>query len=296
MSTLLSGTAIAEPRDRISRADYERLAALILSESGIRLGVEKRTMLEMRVRRRLKALGIGSYREYCAYLFSPGSCEQEIVHLIDAVSTNKTDFFRESRHFDFLVQRALPGWSASSDGSRPAYMVWSAGCSSGEEPYTLGMVLSEFGTSHPNFRFRILASDISTIVLEKAGKGIYSEDTIRGVPDALKRKYFLRSRDPRSACVRAVRELRALVEFRRLNFMDADYGLPEGMDAMDAIFFRNVMIYFDRPTQERILSKLCAHLLPGGYLFVGHSETLHTMRLPLEPVAPSLYLRTQHGR
>jgi chemotaxis protein methyltransferase CheR len=283
----------AEPRDRITHADYERLAALILSESGIRLGVEKTTMLEIRVRRRLKALGMDSYAQYCAYLFGPRGSQDEIVSLIDVVSTNKTDFFREPKHFDFLTQQVLPEWSSAHGASGSPYLVWSAGCSSGEEPYTLGIVLSEYAHAHPGLRFHILASDISTIVLEKAGRGIYSDEVTQAIPSVLKRKYFLRSRDTRVARVKVGPELRSLIEFRRLNFMDADYELAEHVDA---IFFRNVMIYFDRATQERILSKLCAQLLPGGYLFVGHSETLHNMRLPVEPVAPSLYRRIEHGQ
>jgi chemotaxis protein methyltransferase CheR len=150
------------------------------------------------------------------------------------------------------------------------------------------MVLSEYALAHPGFRFRILATDISTIVLEKAQLGVYSCEAAEPVPDALKKKYFMRSRKPGSNQVRVVPELRHLVEFRRLNFMDANYGISE---KADAIFCRNVIIYFDRPTQERILRKLCQHLAPHGYLFVGHAECLHEMALPLAPVAPALYRR-----
>jgi chemotaxis protein methyltransferase CheR len=171
--------------------------------------------------------------------------------------------------------------------------VWSAGCSTGEEPYTLGIVLSEYAQTHPGFRFRILASDISTIVLEKASRGVYPEEAIHCIPKGTKRKYFLRSRVAAARRVRVVPELRRMVEFRHLNFMDADYGLAE---KADAIFCRNVIIYFDRATQESILGKLSACLAPFGYLFVGHAETLHNMNLPLTPVAPSLYRRVDDGR
>ena len=167
--------------------------------------------------------------------------------------------------------------------------MWSAGCSTGEEPYTLAIVLSEYALTHPGFRFRILATDISTTVLAKAERGIYSEETVAPVPAALRRRYFMRSREPGSNKVRVVPELRRLVEFRRLNFMDTDYGVS---GKADAIFCRNVIIYFDRPTQERILGRLCRHLVPQGYLFVGHAEALHDMHLPLTPVAPALYRRT----
>jgi chemotaxis protein methyltransferase CheR len=175
--------------------------------------------------------------------------KEELVHLIDVVTTNKTDFFREPGHFDFLVETALPELTRATSGSA-AVLVWSAGCSTGEEPYTLAMVLSEYALTHPGFRFRILASDISTTVLGKAELGVYTNEVVTPVPAALKVKYFMRSRDPGSEPVRWCRSCGGSIEFRRLNFMDADYGIAE---KADAIFCRNVIIYFDRPTQERIL-------------------------------------------
>ena len=273
--------------ESISARDYTRLCDLIYREAGINLGAEKQTMLEARIKRRLKALELASYKDYCETLFGQQRPKDEILHLIDVVTTNKTDFFREPRHFDFLTARALPDLTARNRAGRPL-LLWSAGCSTGEEPYTLAMVLSEYAQTHPGFRFRILATDISTTVLAKADRGVYTGDVVAPVPAALKRKYFLRSRDRGSETVRVAPELRRLVEFRRLNFMDADYGLQE---KVDAIFCRNVIIYFDRPTQERILGKLASHLVPQGYMFVGHSETLHDMNLPLAPVAPALYRR-----
>lgn len=271
--------------ETISAADYARLRRLIYDEAGIALGSERTTMLEVRIRRRLKELAIPSYREYCHYLFSGEGRERELVPLIDVVTTNKTDFFRESGHFDFLTAKALPAFSAATAHRRPM-LVWSAGCSTGEEPYTLAIVLNEYALTHPGFSFRILATDISTAVLRKAAAAIYASDAVRPVPPALKVKYLMRSREPGSPRVRMVPELRRLVEFRRLNFMDADYGLSS---PVDAIFCRNVIIYFDRPTQQRILGKLAVCLVPDGFLFVGHAETLHDMNLPLAPVAPSLY-------
>jgi len=274
--------------ESISTRDYARLCNLIYEKAGIRLGSEKKTMLEVRIKRRLKALDLPSYSRYCDYLFEAKGLKEELVPLIDVVTTNKTDFFREPKHFNFLVERALPELTAREAGGRPL-LIWSAGCSSGEEPYTLAMVLSEYGQTHPGFRFRILATDISTNVLAKAEMGVYSKDVVGPVPPALKRKYLMASRDPDSQRVRIVPELRRLIEFRRLNFMDADYCMSE---KADAIFCRNVIIYFDRATQEKVLQKLSRHLVPHGYMFVGHSETLHDMDLPLAPVAPALYKRT----
>jgi chemotaxis protein methyltransferase CheR len=271
----------------ISARDYEKLCALIYSEAGICLNTEKKTMLEGRVRRRLKDLAIPTYSAYCRYLFSPHGEKEELIHLIDVVTTNKTDFFREPRHFEFLTATALPALQSQLASRRPV-LIWSAGCSTGEEPYTLAIVLSEYARTHPEFSFRILATDVSTIVLKKAAMGIYSGDAVHPVPPALRNKYFMRGREPGSSRVRVVPELRNSVEFRRLNFMADDYGMAENADA---IFCRNVIIYFDRPTQQQILGKLTRHLVPGGYLFVGHSETLHELDLPLVTVAPALYRR-----
>jgi chemotaxis protein methyltransferase CheR len=272
--------------ESISSRDYARLCQLIYDQAGIHLGAERKTMLEVRIKRRLKILNLHSYSEYCDYLFGHAGLKDELIHLIDVVTTNKTDFFRESAHFDFLVEKALPELAERISGRQ--FTIWSAGCSTGEEPYTMGIVLSEYALTHPGFRFRILASDISNLVLEKAELGVYTNEVVAPVSPVLRRKYFMRSRKPGSDQVRVVPELRRCVEFRRLNFMDADYGVGE---KLDAIFCRNVIIYFDRPTQERILQKLANCLLPGGYMFVGHAETLHDMNLPLTPVAPALYRR-----
>jgi chemotaxis protein methyltransferase CheR len=271
--------------ENISNADFGRLRRLIYEQSGINLGSDKKTMLELRIKRRLRSLNLTSYAQYCEYLFARHSQKEEIVHLIDVVTTNKTDFFREAAHFDLLVEKAIPDIMARNESGRQL-LVWSAACSSGEEPYTLAMVLNEYALAHPGFRFRVLATDISITVLEKAKLGVYGYELLRPVSPDLRRKYFMRSRDPDSKVLRVVPELRQLVEFRRMNFMDADYGLSE---RADIIFCRNVLIYFDRPTQEKILQKLTRYLAPRGYTFVGHAETLHDMDIPLEPVAPALY-------
>jgi chemotaxis protein methyltransferase CheR len=275
----------------ISSRDYTRLCDLIYQEAGIHLGSAKKTMLESRIKRRLKVLDLGSYGQYCDYLFERKGLKEEIVNLIDVVTTNKTDFFREPGHFDFLVEKALPDL-LERNGTGRQFLFWSAGCSTGEEPYTLAIVLSEFALRHPGFRFRILATDICTTVLSSAEMGVYSAQVVAPVPAALQQKYFMRSREPGSERMRVVPELRRLIEFRRLNFMDADYGIEE---RADAVFCRNVIIYFDRQTQERVLRSISHHIALGGYLFVGHSEALHDMDLPLEPLEPALYRRI-HAR
>ena len=276
--------------DGLSNADMSRLCELIYAESGIKLTPDKRIMLEMRLKRRLQELEIDSYGEYCDFLFTGHHQDQEIVHLIDVVTTNKTDFFREGGHFEVLAKTVLPEYRTSSAAGRE-FRVWSAGCSTGEEPYTLAMVLQQFSESNQGFRFKVLATDISNTVLAKAEKGVFTSEVVRPVPADLRRKYFMRSRDPNSHLVRVIPELRTAIEFRRLNLME-EFGLTE---LMDAIFCRNVIIYFDRPTQERLLNRMSRQLVPGGYMFMGHSEALHNMDIPLTAVAPALYRKQSDG-
>ncbi|HUI81775.1 MAG TPA: CheR family methyltransferase [Bryobacteraceae bacterium] len=271
--------------ENLTRANFEKLRSLIYAEAGITLGPEKKTMLEIRIKRRLRTLDLVSYREYCDYLFAADTGRSELVHLIDVVTTNKTDFFREPDHFEFLTSKALPDLDARLGSGRKS-LIWSAGCSTGEEPYTLAMVLSEYAQGRPGFRFNILATDISTEVLEKARRGIFKSEVIRPVPQELRKKYLLRSRDPGSDLVRVIPDLRSKIEFRRVNFMDADHGLTE---SPEIIFCRNVIIYFDRATQVRLLERLVRQLMPGGYFFSGHSESLQNMELPLVSAGIAVY-------
>ena len=272
----------------LSTGDFERLRRMVYTEAGINLSNEKKTMLEIRLRRRLRSLQIPTCADYCRYLFSPANRDKELVHFIDAVTTNKTDFFREPEHFDFLVGNALPELAKRLGQNRRA-LLWSAGCSTGEEPYTLAMVLSEYAREHPGYRFSILATDISTEVLGKAAKGIYKADAIGPIAESYRKSYLLRSRDPKSDLVRVTPELRSRVEFRRLNFMEPEFGIA---DAPEVIFCRNVIIYFDRQTQMRLLEKLVRLLVPGGYFFAGHSESLQNMDLPLTMAGPAVYRKT----
>lgn len=278
--------------DVLSTKDFSRLCKLIYEQCGITLNAEKKIMLEGRLKRRMARLQMESYSEYCNYVFAGhGHDKEEVVLLIDAVTTNKTDFFREKAHFDFLVAQALPNL-ISQHRNGGELIVWSAGCSTGEEPYTLAIVLSEFERSHPGFRFRILATDISTEVLSKARQGVFKSEVVEPVPPDLRRKYFMRSKNRDSGLLRVVPELRERVEFSRLNLME-NFGFSE---LSDAIFCRNVIIYFDRATQVRLFQRLTAQLADGGYIFVGHSESLHHMDLPLTPVAPALYRKTDARR
>lgn len=275
---------MTEQIDSLSARDLDRVCSLVYQHSGINLNAEKRIMLEGRLKRRMTSLKLDSYSEYCKYLFAGDRDPNEITQLIDAVSTNKTDFFREKEHFEVLLAKVLPALAARN-GTVREMVLWSAGCSSGEEPYTLAIVLTEYARLHPAFRFRILATDISTSVLEKAQRAVFTAEVVNPVPPELRRRFFLRSKDRKSNLLRVVPELRQKIEFRHLNLME-DFALPE---PADVIFCRNVIIYFDRPTQERLFRKFARQLVNGGYVFVGHSESLHHMDVPLVPVAPAVY-------
>ena len=282
-----SGNLMPAP---LSEENFRSLSKLIHRECGIRMPVTKKIMLEARLRKRLKARGMTNFHDYCEYLFSAAGMADEMIPMIDVVTTNKTEFFREPRHFEYLTQAVLPELTkVHGAGIRRDLMVWSAGCATGEEPYTIAMVLNEFSETGLSLDFKILATDISTKALEKAVRAIYSQDEAETVPIALKRKYLMRSRDRRRGLVRIVPALRAKVRFRRLNFMEPDLGIQE---PMDIIFCRNVIIYFDKPTQERLIQRLYSHLIPGGYLFMGHTETLSGFKVPLVSFGPMVYKKT----
>lgn len=266
---------------RMTDADFNKFSTLIKGEFGIKMPPSKKTMLEARLQKRLRALGFGNHSQYCDYLFSPGGFEKELTHLIDVVTTNTTDFFREPKHFEMLLCTVLPDLSRRLN--RPL-KVWSAGCSSGEEPYTLAMVLSEFAEQNKAFGFSVLATDISTDILRRAMSAVYPMSKVEVVPMALK-KYLLKSKDKSRQLVRVGPELRRKVDFRRLNFMQP---FPF-KDKKDIIFCRNVVIYFDRATQEKLFNRFCSLLHRGGYLFIGHSESISGMELPVRQIAPTVY-------
>ncbi|MBU8913671.1 MAG: protein-glutamate O-methyltransferase [Spirochaetales bacterium] len=273
----------------MSRSDFSRLSAFIHSEYGIKLPIAKKIMLESRLQKRLRTLGISKFGDYIDYVFSDEGMTAELVSMLDLVTTNKTDFFREPAHFEYLVDKVLPElMDRDGAGVTSSLRIWSAGCSSGEEPYTLTMVLSEFAEQHRRFEFTILATDLSTAVLDKGRTGVYEASKIEPVPLASRRKYLLRSKDSGKKLVRVVPGLRELVTFKRLNLLAERYSVDV---AQHIVFFRNVIIYFDRETQEKVITRVCRHLRQGGYLFVGHSETLFGMDVPLEQVAPTIYRR-----
>ena len=266
----------------LSKQEFERFSEIVYRHLGIKMPGGKRTMLSARVHKRLRALEMETFQEYADFLFSPEGQQAELAHLYDVVTTNKTDFFREPGHFTYLTDAVLPALAERRDALR----FWSAGCSSGEEPYTLAMVLSHYRETQRDIRFDILATDISRKALDLAMRAVYREEQIVPVPAPFRKKYLLRSRDRSARLTRIAPEIRQCVTFGRLNFMDEDFAIRH---PMDVIFCRNVIIYFDKRTQEELIRKFCRHLLPGGFLFLGHSESLHGIDLPLTQVAPTIY-------
>lgn len=272
----------------MTQAEFTRFSEFIIGQCGIKMPPSKKIMLEARLQKRLRALGIQSFGEYYQHVHGEGG-RSELVHMLDAVTTNKTDFFREPVHFQYLAETILPEVLTENEGSKrrdKPFFLWSAGCSTGEEPYTLAMVLSEFAHQHPAFRFSLIATDISTKVLDRAREGIYDEDRIKAVSPAFKQRYILRSKDRGKSLVRIVPELRTAVQFKRMNLMEESFSFSE---PLDVIFCRNVIIYFDRETQERLISRFCRVLRPEGHLFLGHSESVHGFDLPLRRITSTVY-------
>ena len=272
---------------RLKSSEFQLLATLVYKECGINLSESKNVMLESRLQKRLRILGIKTFDEYIKYISSKEGIENELVHMIDVVTTNKTDFFREPHHFDYLKDTLLPAFANETKLSRP-FRVWSSACSTGEEPYTLAMVMQDFVWEHSKFSYSILASDISTQVLQRASLAVYNAAYVNALPLHIKKKYFLKSKDQEKPTARIISALRERIEFMRINLMDSTLDIGEDMDA---IFCRNVLIYFDRKTQYEVVSKLVQKLKPNGHLFIGHSESLHQFELPLKQVKPTIFIK-----
>lgn len=286
MNAVAHQNAGSTPVDSINRRNFDRLAKFIYEYSGIKMPPSKLTMLEGRLRKRLRVCGISSFNEYCDYLFDEDGMSREAIFLIDAVTTNKTDFFREPKHFEYLVETALSDALKLGNGR---LRVWSSACSTGAEPYTLAMVLHEALTARKeNIDLRIIATDLSTEVLTTARRAIYPSDMMEPVPAHLRRRYVMEHKDPMRNEVRISPDLRKHVGFARLNLMDDAYAVKE---MQQVIFCRNVLIYFDKKTQKHVLSRLCDCLVPGGYLFIGHSETATGLDLPIRQVANTIFKR-----
>jgi chemotaxis protein methyltransferase CheR len=279
--------ALSDTNCHLSDRHFRTIAELVHEQVGIKLPAAKRLMLEGRLLKRVRALNYSDVNEYVEHLFDAAHFEAELIHLIDCVTTNKTDFFREPSHFSYLKGVAVPEiLRRRGRGVRPL-KIWSSACSTGMEAYTIAMVLDDMNFAGMSFQFSVLGTDISTSVLHLAETGIYTPEMIAPVPAEFARRYFLSSRDPDKDEVRVVPRLRRCTNFMRMNLMDEAYPVDRDVDI---IFCRNVLIYFDKPTQRKVVEQLCSHLRPGGYFIVGHSESMiHNEMTTLQQLKPTIF-------
>ncbi len=273
------------PKGKITDKDYTFIRDLIYRETRINLGDSKRELVSARLGKRLRANNLGSYTEYCQMLQSHSN-SGELYHLIDAISTNHTFFFREINHFNFLNSHILPSFVNGQLGGGKELKIWSCACSTGEEPYSLAISLEEYLGQQKSFDWSIQCSDISNRVLDFASKGIYDQDRLNGVKKEWMKRYFQKGEKQMEGYYRVRPEISRKLKFQRLNLFAANYPWHQ---KFQVIFCRNVMIYFDRETQQELVGRLAQHLIPGGYLLIGHAESLAGIRHPYQSIKPAIY-------
>lgn len=271
----------------LERADFDRFRELIRERTGIALGDDKRSLIQNRLSKRLRALGMASFREYHDALRADPE-GAEMVRFSDVVTTNKTSFYREPHHFEFMANTWLPElMQRANHGGRRRIRVWSAACSSGEEPYTIACtILDTLGSHAMGWDVRILATDLSTKVLDAARSGMYTLDKAQTIPTEVLKRHFLRGTGSNEGIVRVRSTTRDLITFAQLNFIAPTWPIRA---KFDLVFCRNALIYFDRPTQQKIVRRLADHIEPGGYLILGHSECVHGWFADLHPIGSTVY-------
>lgn len=271
----------------LSDKDRQRVAAFIEHEVGIQLPASKHSLVETRLRKRQRALGMGSLSEYIDYVLLMQDGLDERLHMVDVLTTNKTDFYREPFHFEYLLeQMKLLHRTRPWNSARP-FKIWSAGCSSGEEPYTMAIELSEFQRQFTDFKFQITATDVSVSCLQKAKRGVYTHARIEPIDLPLRKRYLLRSRASNENLVRLAPEIRDKIEFKFFNFLASDFN--QYTSQFDVIFCRNVMIYFNNEDRSVILRNFANCLKKDGMLFIGHSETLPDGLNMYKRLRPTIY-------
>lgn len=256
---------------------------LIHRISGIYLSEQKKKLVVARLSRRLRALDLDTFTDYYHYLTETPEGAIEVDNLINRITTNKTDFFREMHHFDFLKEEVLPAIIANGEktGNR-RIRIWSAGCSTGEEPYSIAIVVSEAFKNRHGWDVKILATDLDTEVLQRASHGQYATQTLIPVPSEYLSKYFVHATNGYTVCD----ALKYMVAFRKLNFMSPSFPMK---NPFDIIFCRNVIIYFDQSTKTALMNKFHAHLKPQGFIFIGHSESLMSMKDKFKYIKHTVY-------
>lgn len=272
--------------DQLNEDHFFQLTRLIEGHTGIKLPPVKRTMVEGRLRKRMRHLGLANLSEYGDAIFEHGRLGEEFTHLVDCVTTNKTDFFREPEHFDFLKEKGIPAILRGRQSEASTLKFWSAAASIGAEAYTTAMVASDV-LEKTRHRFVVLGTDISTEAIDQARRAIYPVEMITAIPSRLQRQFLMRARNANKREMRFVPELRRNVSFEHLNLMDKSYAIDRDFDV---IFCRNVLIYFNKGTQEAVLRRLCDHVRLGGFLILGHSESFAGSTLEdMRQVAPTIF-------
>lgn len=269
----------------IGERDFRYLKELIYKEAGIHLTDAKRCLVQTRIGKLMRKNGIDGYKHLFNLLESE-TTGKTLELVLDSISTNHTFFFREDAHFSFLAEQIVP--TLVKQHQNKHIKIWSAACSSGEEPYSIAITMIDALVAFPGVSFSVFSSDISVTVLDKARKGIYPYEEIQSLPDNVKRKYFQRGKSDFSDLVKVKDSVREKVTFARHNLLE---NLQSG-ENFDIIFCRNVMIYFDNPTKEKIVSLLSKRLNPNGYFINGHSESLSAIKHDLSMVRPTIYRRT----
>ena len=291
--TATDTTPVSGPRT-ITDREFALMQALIYREAGIHLSSAKKALLVGRLSKRLRELGIDRFNTYYERVVEDKS-GVELVILLDAITTNETSFFREPRQFQFLEQHVFPTWEADAlEGRRSRRLrVWSAACSTGEEPYSIAMSLLDRFPPDGGWQVDVLATDISTRVLERAVDGVWPIARAATVPEHLLKRFMLRGTGSQQGKMKAGADVRAPLTFQRLNLNDESYPVA---GPFDAIFCRNVLIYFDQDSRTRVIRRLIDLLAPGGYFFLGHAESLTGMTDRVRSVAPAVYTNTPAPR
>ena len=286
-SAALSPSVVDPVSRQISENDFQRFQQLIYSDAGIWLARAKTALLVGRLARRLRHYGLKSFRQYYDLVVNS---PEERIQMLNAVSTNETHFFREPHHFELLRSSIFPRWKhQAATGSRNRKIrVWSAGCSTGQEPYSLAMVLLDHFSADSGWQIEIVATDISTRALEIAYKAIWPAEKAAEIPRPYLKAFMLRGTAGQAGRIKAGPEIRSLIQFFRLNLNEPAYPLA---GKFDLIFCRNVLIYFDQNSREQAQRRIAKFLVPHGYFFVGHAETLHTLSNSLSTVIPTVYAR-----
>jgi len=270
----------------LSDREFAFIRHVVGENAGIVLGPSKRHLVQSRLARRVRDLGLGSFQQYCDFVRDGGP--EELVSLINAITTNVTSFFRENHHFEALTRLMLPEAMERNSHSR-RLRIWSAGCSSGEEPYSIAMTAAECLPANSRWDFKILATDIDSDVLAAAGRGVFSLDRLSGIPQGRLQRWFQNGSGTNAGFAKVRNALVSMITFRTLNLM-GDWPMR---GPFDVIFCRNVMIYFDQPTRERLISRFAQLLAPGGYLCLGHSESIHGQSGPFRLVGRTIYRKVE---